>query len=649
MVTKSVLSNVDLIRRFVFENQPVTMDAIVGEIRRQMVSVKSDELARERYVLPVLGGQPYYRETPQGWEVDIAVLPEFVTLGEVMREEHRLLYEREIRSKIAKKLGLKVHAVVLDLEKAGGLVQHSAHWGLAEWVIANDQAAEVLDTHPGGLNEKDLLKAIGERFGLTPDETVLHLKGDKKKRFVQDRKLWCLQTHYDAKKQEPTAEVKLSLPDLGGKIDKSLEGSYIESQTGRGEEDSLGGDDGQPKARLKKALKKQAIEILEQRDAEKSEDLAARMSQVLSAAGVDEYGVASFQRIESVSKERGLSPKEREEIQQFIGQLLEEDTVGVGAPLASVVNSPLSARKMQEVLHLKYLGYTRDRAVIPNEYYRLLVELLRPNISQAVLHPACFDGMLTIELFNFLFDHLECGAWTMTEDSSNLEIVQADSSRYHLSSKDVVLLEKARDKFIVSQVDLINHFVNYKYSGIEVDKVLASAARIVTRLSGYENAYIIAKDFLTELPEAFNYSPNEENTIPDRFDILLGNFTYTQDANLAANYLDQSLKLLAEGGKAGCFVLGEVTRLLKEHGLLGEFLQGMAVTHVVKLPIIEGRHQVLLLVIKSLESGEETPPIIHAQVADFKNANNLTNALVQGEGEGTLYTLVDPLALTTII
>lgn len=649
MGTKTVVSNVDIIRGFVFANQPVSLDSISAALREQMTSIKDNKTARDRYVMPVLRSQPYYREQDGQWYIIKDEMPEYKVLEEVMQEEHRLMYEREIRSKVAKKLGVKVNTIVLDLEQADGLVQHGSHWGLEKWVIVNDQVEETLAQHGNGLNEKDLIKAVQERFGIAPEIAILHLKGDKKKRFVLDRKLWYLkETFEEQRKKEP--EPKLTLPKMKtGEIDWSLEGSFLEAQSAR-PEDSKHDAGSASKARLKKVLKKQAQELLEQRDsAGTQEDLAAKLSQVLTAAGVDEYGVKSFQRVEPASRDRGLGAKEREDIQGFIDQLLDQETVGVGAPLASVVNSPLSARKMQDVLRLKYLNYTRDRAVIPSEYYRFLIEVLDPTIIDSMLHPACFEGNLTVELLNYLHDSLEGAAWALVEDDSSIEIVQPNGSRYRLTTKDTSLVEKARDKFIISQVDLVNHYLNFKYTGIEADKVLAKAARIVSRLSGFENTYIVSQDYLSQLPEIFNHEPNDTNTISDRFDFVIGNFTFAQDANLAANYLDQSLSLLAGGGRLGVFVLSELLTLLRDHGLLGEFLNEMAVTHFIKLPVIEGRHEVVMLVLRTLETDEKPPQIVYTQVNDFKSANVLSNALQKDTGAGELYQLLEPMALTTMI
>lgn len=649
MGMKSVVSNVDLIKSFVFENQPVTLDQISAALRAQMTSIKDDRIARERYVKPVLASQPYYQQTEGKWQIVKERMPEYQVLADVMQEEHRLMYEREIRSKVAKWLGMKVHTIVLDLEQAEELVKYGSHWGLKRWIIVNDQAAEVLAQHGSGLSEKDLLKAISERYAIAPENAILHLKGDKQKRFVLDRKQWYLKETYEEKRKKQP-EPKLTLPELKtGEIDLSLEGSFLEAQVMRSEE-ARQGEAAPSKARLKKVLKKQAQELLEQREAASSqEDLAAKLSQVLTAAGVDEYGVKSFHRVEPASRDRGLGAKERDDIQHFIDQLLEQETVGVGAPLASVVNAPLSARKMQDVLRLKYLNYTRDRAVIPSEYYRFLVEILAPTINESMLHPACFEGNLSVELLNFLHDGLEGAAWTLIEEDSSIEIVQANGARYRLTTKDTGLVEKARDKFIVSQVDLVNHYLNFKYTGIEADKVLAKAARIITRLSGFEQTYIVSQDYLSQLPEIFNHEPNDSNTISDRFDYIVGNFTFAQDANLAANYLDQSLSLLADGGQLGVFVLAELLRLLRDHGLLSEFLSSMAVTHFIKLPVIEGRHEIVLLLVRSLDSGDETPAIVHAQVSDFKSANLLSNALQKGMGVDELYELIGPDGLSNLI
>ncbi len=57
------------------------------------------------------------------------------------------------------------------------------------------------------------------------------------------------------------------------------------------------------------------------------------------------------------------------------------------------------------------------------------------------------------------------------------------------------------------------------------------------RLTGFENAYITANDFLSELPEVFGYPANDDNSITDRFDLVMGNLTFEQAPNLAANFL----------------------------------------------------------------------------------------------------------------
>lgn len=647
--TKSALSNVDIIRRFVYQNQPVSLEEIAAELKSQMTSLKTDEQA-EKNAQIVLDKNSYFRRTDDGkWEVEVSQMPEYKALPEVLAEAHQVLYERDVRSKVAQKLGWKVASVVLDMFRAEGVKRFGAsRWGLDHWVLGNDHAADVLKANPNGLSDKDLLKQVAERFKLDPAAVVFNFTGDK--RFVPERKQWLLREHAENKKAREPKAAAAKRKEVT--VDEQLEAGFLQAQTTRSDEES-GDGERLIKSRLRKATLKQAQEIIETREdlqPARQQDFAARLSQQLSAAGMDEYDVTSFQRVESAPKERGLNTKEREEINQFVSQLLEQETVGMGVSLQAIANAPLSARKMQDVLRLKYAAYARDRVVLPTEYYALLVELLKPTITKPTLHPSCMEGMLSIELFTYLYDRLEDAAWALTDDGGNLEIVQRDGQRYRLTADDPQLIEQARDKFIVNQVDLVNHYLNNRYTGIEADKVLARAARVTTRLSGFENAYIVSRDYLTELPEVFGYQHDEENLIPDVFDVVLGNYTFTQDANLSANYLDTSLKVLAPGGRLGVFVLAELLTLLKEHGLLGDFLRGMGVTHFIRLPQIE-RHNVVLLVIEALHGEVRSEkPITVAELEDPRGASALAAAL-RGDEDATegLYSTIEAHALGTLI
>jgi hypothetical protein len=280
----------------------------------------------------------------------------------------------------------------------------------------------------------------------------------------------------------------------------------------------------------------------------------------------------------------------------------------------------------------------------------MLAELARPSINLSVLQPACFEGVLAVELFNCLFEKLEGAAWALTEDDRGVELVQPDGSRFTLTGLDKQFLDRARDRFIITQKDLIEHFLTEKYTAIEGNKVLARAARIITRLSGFENVYIYSNDFLSELPDVFGLDPNEENEIPQRFGLVIGNYTFTNDHNMSANHLELSLHLLAGGGRCAVFVLSELLVLLKDRGLLGEFIQGRAVTHFVRLPELEGQQNVVALILESLPAGErQEKPIVSADLADVKSGIALAQALREGTGKDELYNLVEPVALATLI
>ncbi|MCC7479539.1 hypothetical protein IT575_13935 [bacterium] len=654
MVSKQPLSNVDIIRQFVFkrsvlEQTPVSLAEVGAELRSHLKSIRSEEDAQQRYALPVLKAQSYFRQNGELWEIELEAMPEYKALPEVFREQRQFLYERDVKSKVAQKLGWKVAVVVLELERAEGLQKLGSRWGLAEWHLVNEEAVEVLKQYPGGLSEKDLLKHICERMQISPDIAILQPAIDR--RFVSERKLWLLKEQADKKQTQASAAA--TVPKRKTKdVELVLESGFQEALISTRGDEGGGEDERLVKSRLRKAQVKQAQEILEQREdlQPKQEDFAAKLSQVLSAAGVDDYGVMSFHRVEPAPKERGLEPAERQEMQKFINQLMELETVNTSVSAAAVANAPLSARKMQDVLRLKYAPYTTERAVIPNELYRALIEIVKPSIQQSLLHPSCFEGNLSVELFNYLYEKLEGSAWALTEDDRRVELVQPDGTRFILSGLDKQFIDRARDRFLITQKDLIEFYLSEKYTAIEHNKVLARAGRIITRLSGFENVYIYSNDFLSELPEVFGLDANDENEIPQRFDLVIGNFTFEGDPNLAANYLELSLHLLNQGGRCAVFVLYELLVLLKERALLGEFLQGRAVTHFLRLPQLEGRHNVVALVMESLPAGQrQEQPIVSADIADIKSGIALASALRDGTGKGDLYKTVEPMAVATLI
>jgi hypothetical protein len=108
--------------------------------------------------------------------------------------------------------------------------------------------------------------------------------------------------------------------------------------------------------------------------------------------------------------------------------------------------------------------------------------------------------------------------------------------------------------------------------------------------------------------------------------------------------------VLVPGGRLGVFVLSDLLTLLKEHALLGEFLRGMAVTHLLRLPLVEGRHKVVCLVIEALPAGQARSDreIAWAEVEDLRGMNQLAVALRDGT-PGNAYKLIDPNALGTLI
>ena len=97
-------------------------------------------------------------------------------------------------------------------------------------------------------------------------------------------------------------------------------------------------------------------------------------------------------------------------------------------------------------------------------------------------------------------------------------------------------------------------------------------------------------------------------------------------------------------------MLSDLLTLLKEHGLLGDFLRGMGVTHLLRLPLVEGRHKVVALIIEALPAGQTRSDreFAYAEVEDLRGMNQLAVALRDNQ-PGDVYKLIEPNALGTLI
>lgn len=635
----ALVSNVEVLRKFVYENGPVTKDDMVRAIRAHMHGVLSDEEALNNYVLPVLKTQSYYRESEGRYTVVEEMIPEYAAVVEILEGERRLLLERELRSRLSRRLGLRYDDVVIDFKRHPKLKRSGTRWGLDGWEIINDQAYEVLKDRGVPMTERDIVNAVCERFDRSHATSIFDPERDK--RFVRDRKAWTLAQEKPPRAKGVQRALKL---DVTKRVDKSFEESFVEAFNPKEQGRT---DKAAAKPSLKKVLRKKIEEKVEQVRAAKEQmgrtillggpqkPSAAPVGQQAKAVEEVSYSVKSFQAVEPSIREHSLSQKQKDEMSDFLERL--PPTAGGLAKIGVKMPGALSPAKISETLAQKYDGYASDRVVIPHEYNKLLVEIASPRLDEIILNPACHAGDLAIAIIDHVFDSLKNSKWALSEDDT-IEVALSSGETLTIYASDTKLLEKAADKFMVSQSDLIDHFLSFSFCAIEKDGVLARAARFKCMLSGHDLAYVVSRDYFTELPAVFGQEPNEDNEITLRFDLIAGNFTFVGSHNTVANYIDQSIRILDSDGRLVMFLPDSFLSVLKTHSFLKQVQDACDFRYIFNLPHFESGEPVSLVCLQKRNEDEPPPDVVVAQFKNYNDALVAVGALKAGEmKEGLMF------------
>jgi hypothetical protein len=637
-------SNVDIIKHIVYYLGPVTMQDIARKMSEVMLSFQPDRKSIEQFIKPILSKCDYYTKDGQKWDIIVEKVPEHAALPQVMQEEQRLLYERELRSRLAIALGSKVKSVCIELERDPNLKKFDGKWGLKRWELVNDSAYELMKKRDKPLTAKEVLTMLAEDKGEDIENIVFDPRGDR--RFVQERKAWWPRELAEKAKSDRTAAASVKVRQEP--VELELEGSFKQAQSSNKKSGRASRRKG--KVKLRKMMQQEAKQALKDREALVTPvevDLAAELSQEQEFDS--DLVATSYNQVESSMKERSLSAKERENITAFVNQLVEMGDVSVGAGVNQVLREPLSLHKIVSLLKLKYLPYITDRVIIPDDYYRFAGELVAPHPGVSVLNPAAQAGAFATQMLNVTFERLEGAAWAPY--GTHIEVVQRDGVRYKIHVQGTPLHKKSQEDFLISQNDLVDYFILNNLAVLESDKLLARSAQYNMRLSGFPNVYVTAKDFLSQLPEVFSERANENNEVSVRFDLVFSNLTFIKEHNLAANYIDQILRLLDLEGVACLFVLRDLLQLLRDHDFMEDVIGGFDFRYVFHCPQIDTRNPVSMLVIKHKDPTADAAAssLVTATVKDVKDLSNILVDLARGVRQSAFYEVLKQESVRRIL
>lgn len=630
--SQRLISNVDILKQFLYEKGPSTLDQLAGEICRVMTSVVSKEEAINRYILPVLkcSKYPYFREAEGIWSVDERGLPEKAYVKRVFDEARKPLSDREVRSRIAELMNVKPSSVILDLTREDYLMTVDARWALKDWTIINDQALQYLRETGKVLNEEEIIFAVTQLHKLDSARVVFDPSRDP--RFERERKNWKAKGSPKAKEPKPSEVAS----KITRRVEMELESQFLTIQIQPKREMSY---DARKKPAIGRVKLKKAKRELPKPPEEKVEELpvpevvpmmmeeAEQIPTALPPEPVmeDIYATRSFQKFEGFSfADRVASPALRDEITRFLESIGQEQSSSA-SPLRGIpirLSGAITPEKIEEVLQLKHPSHRQVAHILPMEYCELAAALTDPSPDDLVLDISLRSGTLAVSIMTYLLKVLDGGHWALDENS-RLSILLADKREIALLVGDDPLLEKAADLYEVGVKDILDFFVRNNYCGIERDPVLYRASKYKLELMGFERPYFVDKDFLTQLALIFGQESNERDEISVTFDCLFGNLAFREDPNRTALYIEKALGILEKGGKGSFFVESRFLSAIKEHPFLQSILDSSNVAVLLNLKA-SGAEDLFLISLKKKEGetkGDE-PPVAYATISDLREVKD---------------------------
>lgn len=190
-----------LLKRTLFLHETADIEELVEEVHEYMLRDQSLEQLKERYVAPILKGNPSFLEVSPGSQVWKLSEGNKVndSIYEVFKKYHTPLSERQVLNRLAKEEHLAKIDITLDLKNDARFsdIQSEKYWILSEWVVVNEYARSVLLKTKGGLSEKELLAAIVEDYQVDRDTAIFLPMLDE--RFVKKGTKWTLKRFMEQK------------------------------------------------------------------------------------------------------------------------------------------------------------------------------------------------------------------------------------------------------------------------------------------------------------------------------------------------------------------------------------------------------------------------------------------------------------------
>jgi hypothetical protein len=669
-----------LLKRTLFLHETADVDELAEEVHEYMLKDQSLAQLKERYVTPMLHGNPSFREaTPGGrtWKLSEGNKVND-SIYEVFKKYHAPLSERQLLNRLAKEEHLAKIDIALDLKNDARFadIQDGKYWILSEWVVINDYARSVLLRAKEGLTEKELMAKIVDDYHVNPDTTVFLPMLDD--RFVKNGPKWTLRRFLEQKTKLRASKIErlyTYLRNAGEALtsDELTNMVFNMPANATDVDEKLGTDprfvmnDG--KWDLRERLYHQELEgaaadtdlALPELPADQPLQASQAFEALFDGAGAEaalpaesagaeeaetmtdeQEGLAPAERMEAgdgteaspvtpdlLTEEMALDepvPQEFEVLRKHVIHFLQEAFQAEGIVynadiIHELVTSEYRIEMFEDFCLEHFPSPGKHRELTDIDIIKFMIYLAEPTLNDRIIDPCCGTGNVLLHLLRYFQDSIRFAVWQEKDSSLEYELPSGQFYFVQLTPEERQSLPTPLDDETSLRLPLERYCRQRQLTGVDVDRYSYQATRLNLILSGMPEVVLYHEDTLTS-----------KHLGTGLYDLVLGNPPSGED--LPTRFLRRSLMLAKPGGKI-LLLLPET--MFSDLRLTSATLRNQLASQTTIKAVIEfpapyndkayGPKRVLVYCVKKQMESEHQPSIFVGRIADFDGLHDIIEVL----------------------
>ena len=651
-----------LLKRTLFLHETADVDELVEEVHEYMLKDQSIAQLKERYVAPILQGNPSFLKVSSGgttWKLSEGNKVND-SIHDVFKKYHTPLSERQLLNRLAKEEHLAKITIDLDLKNDARFsdIQGGKYWILSEWVVVNEYARSVLLRTREGLSEKELMGKIIDDHQVNQETAIFIPMLDD--RFVKKGSSWTLKRFIEQKTKLRASKIErlhTYLQNAGGSLTSDELTTMVLNMPANATDvdEKLSTDPRfvlmngkwdlrerlyQPEPEETTAVEESPLlELTTETPPQTSPTFEALFSETISEGTsvpaepaeemVTEQAEMPPQKVEAEEPETPVpaelpeeeEPKETlspelEELRKYVIDFLQETFQAEGIVYSAdiideMVMSEYRVEMFEEFSLEHFANPAKNRELTELDLIKFMIYLAEPTLNDKVIDPCCGTGGVLVEMLRNFQNTIQFATWQEKEASIEYEFPSGQFYFVQLTPEERAALPSPLDDETCLSLPLDRYCKQRQLTGVDIDRYSYKSAQLNLTLNELPGVVLYNEDALTS-----------KHLGTGLYDMVIGNPPSGED--LPTRFIRRSLSLAKPGGKI-LLLLPET--MFSDLRLTSATLRNQIASQTTIKAVIEfpapynekayGPKRVLVYCVKKQMESEHQPSIFVGRIPDF--------------------------------